>query len=268
MYTALNLPPPQSPHHQVAGTSDYCLHPDPNSDIDITLAGIFWNRAASEPPIAAAQLQPVTMTRPPATPQLSPQFCFSTSTLRGMLRTLEPKLNLMSAEFFRFSRSAVDDTISQNLNALVTPARGGFDPSSTSQRTSRKLGGDINVERCAIFLDKILFPAWDSRAQVFEYCAAVASSPDPDDPETALRELQRKQDSKRVVDERLDPYSGRFYPCESRTELLASTLRQERVIEDIVRHRTWEVIQDRCQEPPKDWQAAIDIWKKHSANRK
>ncbi len=202
------------------------------------------------------------MVQPPATPQLTPQFCFSTSTLRGLSRALRPKLDLTSTEFFRFSRSTVDDTISQNLNALVTPARAGFDPQSTWQRTSRSLGRDVNTERCTGFLNMILFPAWDSRAQVFEYCAAVASSPDPDDPEAALRELQKKRDRERVVDERLDPYSGRFYPRESRTEVLASTLRQERVIENIVRHRTWEVIQDRCEAPPEDWQASIEAWKK------
>ncbi|KAJ4155784.1 hypothetical protein LMH87_001013 [Akanthomyces muscarius] len=75
----------------------------------------------------------------PTTPQLSPQFCFSTSTLRG---------------FLRFSRSTVDDTISQNLNALVTPARAGFVPQSTWQRTSRSPGRDVKTERCTEFLDK------------------------------------------------------------------------------------------------------------------
>lgn len=165
-------------------------------------------------------------------------------------------------DFLRFSRSTVDDTISQNLNALVTPAGAGFDPRSTSRRTPKALGRDVNTDRCTGFLDKVLFPAWDSRVQVFEYCAAVASSPNPNDPDAALREIQKKKDSERVIDERLDPYSGRFYPRESRTELLASILRQERVIEDIVRHRTWEVIQDRCDAPPKDWQAALEEWKK------
>lgn len=167
----------------------------------------------------------------------------------------------MSIEFLRFSRSTVDDTISQNLNALVTPARAGFDPQSTWRRTSRSPGKDVNTERCTEFLDSVLFPAWKSRTQVFEYCAAVASSPDPNDPEAALRALQKAKDSERVIDERLDPYSGRFYVRESRAEALASTLRQERVIEDIVRHRTWEVIRDRCEAPPKDWQAALEARK-------
>lgn len=167
----------------------------------------------------------------------------------------------------RFSRSTVDDTISQNLNALLTPARAGFDPRSTSQRTSKLLGKDVNANRCDSFISEVLFPAWDSRAQVFEFCAAVAASPDLDDPEATLRELQRQKDSDRVVDERLDPYSGRFCPRESRIDVLASTLRQERVIEDIVRRRTWEVIQDRCEKPPPDWRAAIAAWKKRTADQ-
>ncbi|PMB72523.1 Caffeine-induced death protein 2 [Beauveria bassiana] len=200
------------------------------------------------------------MARPPTAQQLSPQFCFTTSALRGP-RSYNP--GLTNSEFLRFSRSTVDDPISQNLNALVTPARAGFDPQSTAERTSKLLRRDVNAERCTGFLENFLFPAWDSRAQVFDYCAAVASSPDPDDPEAALRELQKKRDSERVVDERLDPYSGRFYTRESRTEVLASTLRQERVIEDIVRHRTWEVIQDRCEAPPESWQDAVESWKKN-----
>ncbi|OAQ97743.1 hypothetical protein LLEC1_00398 [Akanthomyces lecanii] len=251
-------PPPHITTYQIATPPSYYPHLQRSFATGITLAGIFWNRAASEPPRVAAQRQPVTMVQSTTTPQLSPQFCFSTSTLRGLSRGYRCKFELISKEFLRFSRSTVDDTISQNLNALVTPARAGFDPQSTWQRTSRSSGKDVKAEQCTDFLNKVLFPAWNSRTQVFEYCAAVASSPDLDDPEAALRELQRAKDSERVIDERLDPYSGRFYPRESRAEVLASTLRQERDIEDIIRHRTWEVIRDRCEAPPKDWQAAFE----------
>lgn len=97
---------------------------------------------------------------------------------------------------------------------------------------------------------------------MLNYCAAVASSPDPDDPEAALREMEREKDRERIVDERLDPYSGRFYPRESRTEALANLLRQERTVENIVRHRTWEAIQDRCGVQSPDWQGAMKAWKK------
>lgn len=95
---------------------------------------------------------------------------------------------------------------------------------------------------------------------MLNYCAAVASSPDPEDPEATLREIEGQKDRERIVDERLDPYSGRFYPRESRTEALASLIRQERGVENIVRHRTWEVMQDRCQVQSSDWQDAMKAW--------
>jgi hypothetical protein len=94
-----------------------------------------------------------------------------------------------TADFLRLSRSTVDDSITQNLNALVTPARAGFDPSSTSHRnpaptaTSRQLSPDA----CASFKDKVLFPSWESRRDVLLYCGSVAASPDPDDPEAGVR---------------------------------------------------------------------------------
>ncbi|KFX92103.1 hypothetical protein O988_07422, partial [Pseudogymnoascus sp. VKM F-3808] len=53
-------------------------------------------------------------------PALTPQFCFSTAALR---------------DFIRVSRSSIDDSITQNLNALATPAARGFDITSTSHRT-------------------------------------------------------------------------------------------------------------------------------------
>ena len=55
------------------------------------------------------------------------------------------------------------------------------------------------------------------------------------------------RDRERVVDERLDPYSGRFFPKEARTEKLARRVREERIVEDIVRRRTWEVVRSRCE---------------------
>lgn len=67
-----------------------------------------------------------------------------------------------------------------------------------------------------------------------------------------------------MVDERLDPYSARYFPREPRTERLALLLRQERGVEDIVRARTWEIVNTRCGEAPgmEGWQAALDKWRK------
>ncbi|POR39013.1 Uncharacterized protein TPAR_00784 [Tolypocladium paradoxum] len=185
------------------------------------------------------------MTQLPGQPSLSPQFCFSSGTLR---------------DFLRLSRSSIDDSISQNLNALVTPSEAGFDPRSTSQRTPTSPSRQINPQACQSFKDKVLFPAWQARAEVLSYCGLVATSPDPDDPEAAVREMENQRDRERVVDERLDPYSGRFFPREGRTQTLAMLVRLERGVETIVRSRTWDVVQERCAAPHQRWEDAVQRW--------
>ncbi|OPB40447.1 caffeine-induced death protein 2 [Trichoderma guizhouense] len=185
------------------------------------------------------------MSQPPGQPRLSPQFCFSFGTLR---------------DFLRLSRSSIDDSITQNLNALVTPARTGFDPSSTSKRAPRSFAEPIDPEACQSFKEKVLFPSWKARAEVLSYCGIVATSPDPDDPEATILELEKQRDRERIVDERLDPYSGRFFPREARTQSLALLMRQERAVENIVRSRTWDVIQGRCGTSSQSWQDAMSNW--------
>ncbi|KAH7127679.1 caffeine-induced death protein 2 [Dactylonectria macrodidyma] len=172
------------------------------------------------------------MAQPSTQSILSPQFCFSSGTVR---------------DFLRLSRASIDDSISQHLNALVTPSRSGFDPSSTSQRFARPTSRKIDGQACSDFKNKVLLQSWQARTEVLDYCALVAASPDPDDPDRTLRELENQKDRERVVDERLDPYSGRFFPREARTEALASLIRQERGIESIVRQRTLAVIKERCE---------------------
>ena len=49
------------------------------------------------------------------------------------------------------------------------------------------------------------------------------------------------------MNERLDPYSGRFFPREARTERLAALLRNEEMVEGIVRERTWDGVKRRCE---------------------
>ncbi|KAI0426833.1 caffeine induced death protein Cid2 [Xylaria sp. FL1042] len=187
------------------------------------------------------------MTAPSPTPTLTPQFCFTTVALR---------------DFLRISRSAVDDSINQNLNALVTPANSGFDPASTSVRTPRATSGQIDPRSCETFKDRVLFPSWQARSDVLTYCAYVATSPDPDDPEIALRAAETEEKRERVVDERLDPYSGRYFPREPRTEKLALLLRQERSVEKIVRTRTWGLVQERCGNGDfQDAEAALNQWR-------
>ena len=161
----------------------------------------------------------------------------------------------------RLSRGAIDDSISQNLNALITPSRAGFDPSSTLRRTPRPTSQYIDAESCETFKTKALFPVWEARSRVLHYCTIVATSPDPDDPEAALREAELERNRDRVVDERLDPYSARFFPREPRTQQLAAVIRQEQGVERIVRARTWGIIKERCGELPDSWEEALRRWR-------
>lgn len=211
------------------------------------------------------------MTQPSSLPPLTPRFCFSTSALRGNYcrptglhcSCLAFAFADTAADFLRLSRSSIDDTITQNLNALETPAKAGFDPTSTSRLGPRPLSHQIDATACNAFKDKVLFPSWQVRSDVLSYCSLVATSPDPDDPERALREAEKEKNRERVVDERLDPYSGRFFPREARTEHLAIILRQEMGVENIVRSRTWDIVRQRCGDPAYvSWEQALADWRR------
>ena len=65
-----------------------------------------------------------------------------------------------------------------------------------------------------------------------------------------------------MVDERLDPYSGRFFPREARTEILGGVVRNEKSVEGIVRGRTWGLVQERCGDGGEErWEEALDKWR-------
>lgn len=210
------------------------------------MAGILWKGAKpTAEAVGGPEKREPTMSQPSEQPRLTPQFCFSFGTVR---------------DFLRLSRASIDDSITQNLNALVTPARTGFDPNSTSRRTPRSFTEQIDPEACQKFKDEVLFPSWKARADVLSYCGIVATSPDPSDPEAAVIALETQKNRERIVDERLDPYSGRFFPREPRTQSLALLMRQERAVENIVRSRTWDVIQGRCGASGQSWQDAMGDW--------
>ncbi|PWW76057.1 hypothetical protein C7212DRAFT_295740 [Tuber magnatum] len=182
-------------------------------------------------------------------PPLTPSLCFTTSALK---------------EFLRLSRSSIDDSISQNLNALSTPSKPVFDPTTTLTRHQVSNTRHLPTQVCRAFTEQILLPSWQSRSDVLNYCASVASSDDPDDPDSLVKLAEDAADRERVVDERLDPYSGRFFPKESRTEVLARIIRNERIVENIVRERSWRVVRERCSEfgaLGEDWGEALDAWR-------
>ncbi|KAI4164683.1 MAG: hypothetical protein LQ342_001657 [Letrouitia transgressa] len=185
------------------------------------------------------------MSRNSDKPNLTPQFCFNERALR---------------DFLRVSRGTVDDSIVQNLNALITPGQTGFDPTSTAER-SVKLPARRPIDRqtCGNFIEKVLFQSWQTRSDVLNYCAGVAL--DPNDPDLVSREAESAKDRERIIDERLDPYSGRFFPREARTESLANLIRNERGVESIIRSRTWGLVMERCGDDGIHWEEALNRWR-------
>ncbi|EWC48420.1 hypothetical protein DRE_02189 [Drechslerella stenobrocha 248] len=180
----------------------------------------------------------------PAPPPLTPGFCFSTSTLK---------------DFLRASRATTDDSISQQLNTLARPPT--FNPTTTSSRQpSHRL---IPRSTMTEFLHSTLYPSWSARTQVLRYCASVAAAPDPDDPAAADIARANEAHKEKVVDERLDPYSGRWFPRESRTEVLAGVVRNESGVEDIVRERTWDEVRSRTADGMGGltWEQAYEQWR-------
>lgn len=158
----------------------------------------------------------------------------------------------------------IDDSIIQNLNALMTPSRNSWDPSSVSSRQIRPAERTpTDPHACDAFKAHVLFPAWQTRSDVLNYCAGVAL--DPADPDLALREVESARERERVVDERLDPYSGRgLVAREARTEVLAGVVRNQRSVEGIVRQRTWGLVGERCSgggDEGKTWEEALDKWR-------
>lgn len=215
------------------------------------------------------------MARIPETPVLTPQLCFDTTALRGkfsiclQICSLKAHAHLSaSIDFLRISRSAVDDTISQNLNALATPSAAPFDPRSTAERQTRHTSRQaLPIAKCQDFKDTVLFPSWQSRTDVLNYCAGVATSPDPSDPDHVLRETEDARARERLIDERLDPYSARYFPREARTEALASLIRNERMVEGIIRSRTWKIVGERCQSDGfQEADKAVDEWRRRKTN--
>jgi hypothetical protein len=179
-------------------------------------------------------------------------------------RSLHPLTHL--PDFLRISRSAVDDTISQNLNALLSPSQDAWDPHDTSRSLPRSTGKRaIPAAACTAFKQNVLFPSWQARSDVLAYCAGVATSPDPNDPDHILREVEDVRARERVVNERLDPYSGRYFPREVRTEALAALVRSELMVESIVRSRTWGMVRERCSDDEYDGEKALDKWRQQKS---
>lgn len=135
------------------------------------------------------------------------------------------------------------------------------------RQTGARIEKTIDPAACQSFKNNVLFPSWQTRSDVLNYCAGVATSPDPDDPDLILRETESAKERERVVDERLDPYSARFFPREPRTESLAFLIRNERSVEQIIRARTWGLVTERCGDSAGDWEEALNRWRESKGKR-
>lgn len=129
------------------------------------------------------------------------------------------------------------------------------------RQTEYPIKNQIDPSSCQAFKDEVLFPSWQMRSDVLNYCAGVATSPDPDDPDLILRQNESARDRERIVDERLDPYSARFFPREPRTESLANLIRNERGVENIIRSRSWSLVTERCGGAYERWEDALNRWR-------
>lgn len=231
------------------------------------MAGLFWAPARGETQ-SESQTLPIQaykkrMSEPPTRPNLSPQFCFNQTALHGRSspRLLQTWTDGLS-DFLRLSRALIDDSIVQNLNALMTPSRKPWDPATTSERQIRPVERrPTDPQACQSFKNEVLFQSWQTRSDILNYCAGVALN--PSDPDLALKQAESAKERERVVDERLDPYSGRFFPRESRTEILANLIRTKGSVEGIIRSRTWGLVSERCGDPGIGWEEALNKWREN-----
>lgn len=152
-------------------------------------------------------------------------------------------------DFLRLSRSLVDDTITQNLNNLVLPAR--FDPASTAKSEKKVLRSPIDDTSCNMLLDT-MFQNWDARTSTIDFCLGTVQT---------KSKPKRQLTAEEIRGRRLDPYSGRD---EDEEPILKRVCEQEESTERIIRDRTWRVVRGRCEgltTMQQDWQHAFAAWK-------
>ncbi|RKF56250.1 Caffeine-induced death protein 2 [Erysiphe neolycopersici] len=176
-------------------------------------------------------------------PTLTPELCISTRSLR---------------DFLRVSRG-IDDGIIQHLNSLLTQSKSDFNPSSSSLiRLSRSGSKHLPSRTCQKFTQQVVFPSWNSRDKILQYCKSVATNMVTNESNPLLG----NDDQIEVVDDHLDPYSTRSSPTQTEAQMLSDVLRLENRVEDIIRNRTWEVICERCDLNSKCWKNNFSEWKR------
>jgi hypothetical protein len=183
-------------------------------------------------------MPPLSSTQPTSLPPLTPTFCYTPLALRTFLNR---------------SRTLTDDTIPQQLSALSRPSATPFTPHDALPPARIPSSSHLSEQTCSSFITNTLLPIWSSRSEIIQYCSQVAEQEDVNDPERAIREEEQRKRQEAIVNERLDPYSGRFQVRESRRDRLKREVQEEWRIEDIVRSRSWEVLKSRCRALGNEW---------------
>ena len=151
-------------------------------------------------------------------------------------------------DFLNIARTA-DDLINTRLNALRVPNLPTQQPRSAPDK--------ISESACHDFVSNTLLRGWESRDRMLSFCETVASQdtgalsqtlPTTKSPyATTMNMANYDKPSPVIVDQRLDPYSGRAIVPDTQVDVLKRVIRQERAIENVVRERSVRVIRDRCE---------------------
>ena len=143
-----------------------------------------------------------------------------------------------------------DDLINTRLNALRVP--------NLPTQQPRNGPDKISESACHDFVSNTLLRGWESRDRILSFCETVASQdtgainsqtlPATKSPyATTMNMANYDKPPSGIVDQRLDPYSGRTIVADTQVDVLRRVIRQERAIENVVRERSVRVIRDRCE---------------------
>ncbi|KAK9454569.1 caffeine-induced death protein 2-domain-containing protein [Dipodascopsis uninucleata] len=161
-------------------------------------------------------------------PVLAPERCYSEHAFRT---------------FLTLSRSLTDDAISADINSLQRAAygRGAGNTTASSISSSEENRRDTSSKRlCRDHVEKAIFTSWKARDDILEYCSLVA--------EKNKSHKVQASETKSKIDPRIDPYGARNLPEFTEEDRIFSWINNEKMVEDIVRGRSWSIISDRCAE--------------------
>lgn len=76
------------------------------------------------------------------------------------------------------------------------------------------------------------------------------------------KEADEVDERLKVVDGRADPYTTRPQVTYTKEDRLRDILKEEKTVERIVRSRTWNVVENRCEDTGDSWEEALAKWRR------